>query len=159
MTTLTDIESALSADWQKAVAFFQGAEANIATFLSKVASGAEILIADVEEAAQYVIGHLSVINATVAGVSAAVAAVAPGNPIAQKVVTDLQTAASDTAQLAQGIVAGQSSAQSVTATLTAINSVQQLAGLAASASASISQLTSASPTATQVVSPPTPPSS
>lgn len=158
MTTLQDIEIALSADWQKAVAFFKTAEQDVATFLSKVATGAELLVSDIEAAAQYVVGHLSVINTTVATISAAASTIAPGNATVAKVVSDLQTAASDTASLAQGIVSGSTanSSTAVTDTVAAINSVQTLAGLASQASASLSQLANASPTATQSVSPATP---
>ena len=81
---LAGIEAALSADWTKFVAFVQQAESATASFLSAVATGAEIAIADIEAVASYVAGKLGTITATTAALSTAAAAIAPGNVTVQK---------------------------------------------------------------------------
>lgn len=158
-TVLANIEAALSADWAKFVAFIGQAEQDIATFLSKVASGAEIAIEDIETAAQYVAGHLSTITATTAALTSAAAVIAPGNADVAKVLTDLQTGANDVAALSNSLTTGSTAGANATVTtaVTAVTAVQTLATLAAQASSALSQLTAASPSATQVVSQPTPP--
>lgn len=144
--------------WSDVVAFFQTAEADVAKFLGDVASGAEILIEDIEDVAAYVEAHLGIITSTITTLGTLAATVAPNNTTVTKVLTDLQTAATDTAALSTSLTSGTaSSIPQVTTAVTAINSVNTLASLAAQASTALGQIVAASPSATQVVSPASPP--
>ena len=151
------IENALSADWAKVAAVFQEAEQFASIFLAKVASGAEIIIADIEAAASYVAGNLTVINAGIASAASLANVIAPNNATVQKAVSDLQTAAQDVADLHAALTSGSSASDPaiVTSTVTAINSINQLSTLATSVSQSLGMLAANSPSATQAVSTPT----
>lgn len=155
MTTLTNIEASLSADWQKAVSFFQVAEQGVATFLSKVATGAEILVEDIQAVAQYVTAHLGIINTTVSAISLAAQTIAPNNASVAKVISDLQTGTTDVANLAAAVTAGAAPSGSSTVVqdaVTTVNAVKTLSSLASQASATLATLTASSPTATTAVS-------
>lgn len=156
--TTTGFSATLSADWQKVVAIFQQGEQDVAKFLTAVATGAEVLIEDVEAVADYVAAHLGIITSTLSTLSTVASVVAPGNITVQKVLTDLQTAANDTATLSTSLASGTTTGDPavVTTAVTAINSVNTLAGIAAQAGAALSQIAAASPNATQSVSQPTP---
>ena len=167
MTTTTttsvfqEIEAQLSAEWAGAASFLKAAEADVGAFLSKVASGAEIVITDIESIGQYVAGHLTVINSAISSLSSVAAVVAPNNATVAKAVADLSTAATDVAALSNSLTSGTTSGDPavVTTAVSAIGAVQQLAQLASTAGNSLTALAAASPTATQAVSPVTPPAS
>ena len=154
------IEASLSADWQNAASFINEAEAFFGTFLTKVAQGAEIVIADIESVGQYVAGHLTVINSGIAALGSVVSVVAPNNVTAQKVIDDLNTGAADVAALSNSLSSGSTAGddQIVTSAVTAIGAVKQLAQLANNAGSLLTTLAANSPTATQTVTAaPTPP--
>lgn len=159
---LSQIEATLSADWQAFIAFINQAELDVVAFLTKVADGAEVVIADIEGAASYVAGHLSTINGTIAAVGTLANTVAPNNPVVSKVLNDLTTGAQDVADLHNALTSGSSANDPaiVTTAVTAINAVQQLSQLVSNASGTLTTLVQNSPTATQAVtataSPPTP---
>jgi ABC-type transporter Mla subunit MlaD len=144
--------------WSDVVAFFQNAEADVAKFLGDVASGAEILIEDIEDVAAYVEAHLGIITSTITTLGTLANTVAPNNATVTKVLTDLQTAATDTATLSASLSSGSTAGDPavVTTAVTAINSVNTLAGIAAQASTALGQIVAATPTATQAISQPTP---
>ena len=150
---LKQIENALSSDWAKVSSVFQEAEQFAADFLGKVASGAEILIADIESAASYIAGNLTVINAGITSAASLANVIAPNNATVQKAVADLQTTAQDVADLHTALTTGSSSGDPaiVTSAVTAINAVNQLSTLATSVSQSLGTLAANSPTATQAV--------
>ena len=158
-TFLQTLETQLSADWQSAANFLSEAEAFFGSFLTKVAAGAEILITDVEAVGQYVAGHLTAINSGIVVLGTAVNAIAPNNVTAQKVLADLNQGAADVAALSNSLASGTTSGddQLVTSAVTAIGAVKQLAQLSNSAGNLLTTLTANSPTATAVVSTPTPP--
>jgi len=153
------IEAALSADWQKVTAVFQQAEAFAADFLGKVSAGAEILIQDIEGAASYVAGNLTTIQAGISAAGALANTVAPNNTTVQKAVADLNTAASDVADLHAALTSGSSSndPEIVTKAVTAINAVNQLSQIASAVSSSLGTLAANSPTATSAVTAAAPP--
>ena len=155
---LQQIENALSSDWAKVTTVFQEAETAAADFLGKVASGAEIVIADILKAADYVAGNLSVINAGITAGASLANAVAPNNATVQKAVADLQTAAQDVADLHSSMTTGVTTGDPavVTQAVTAINAVNQLSTLATSVSQSLGTLAANSSTATQAVTPASP---
>ena len=155
---LQQIENALSSDWAKVTAVFQEAEAFASSFLGKVAAGAEILVQDIEGAATYIAGNLSVVNAGITSAASLASAIAPNNTTVQKAVSDLQTAAQDVADLHTALTTGSSAGDPtvVTQAVTAINAVNQLSTLATSVSQSLGTLAANSSTATQAVTPPTP---
>ena len=157
-TVTTGIQAALTADWAKFVAFIEVAEQDAASFLSDVATGAEIAIEDIEAAASYVAGKLSTITATTTALAGAAAIIAPGNVTVQKVIADLQTGANDVAALSNALTTGTSTGDPavVTKAVSTINAVNTLAGIAAQASSSLALLANQSATATQAVSQPTP---
>ena len=150
---LTQIEATLSADWQNAANFLSEAEAFFGTFLTRVAAGAEVLIADIEQAGQYVAGHLTVINTSIQAMSSLVTTVAPGNVTAQKVIDDLNTGAQDVAALSNALTSGSAASDPaiVTSAVTAIGAVKQLAQIANNAGSMLTGLANSSPTATQAV--------
>lgn len=152
---LQQIESTLSSDWQKFVAFIQIAEQEVAAFLTKVAAGEQIIVADIEAAAGYVAGHLSTINAAISAAGELANAVAPGNAAVAKVLTDLTTGAQDVADLHNALTNGSSPSDPtiVTQAVTAISSAQNLAQLVANASATLTALVQNSPSATEAVTP------
>lgn len=156
---IQQIENALSKDWANAGSLFQKAEQFAADFLGKVAQGAEIIIADIESAAGYVAGNLTVINAGINSAASLAGVIAPNNTTVQKAVADLQTAAQDVADLHKALTSGSASSDPaiVTSAVTAINAVNQLSTLATSVSQSLGILAANSPSATQAVSTPTPP--
>lgn len=149
------IQSALSADWAKVSVVFQEAEKFAADFLGKVASGAEIIVADIENAASYIAGNLTVINAGITSAASLANVIAPNNTTVQKAVADLQTAAQDVADLHTSLTTGQTAGNPdvVNQAVTAINAVNQLSTLATSVSQSLGTLASNSSTATQTVTP------
>lgn len=155
---LAGIKAALSADWTKFIAFVEQAETATASFLSAVATGAEVAIADIEAVASYIAGKLGTITATTAALSTAAQAIAPGNVTVQKVIADLQTGANDVAALHNSLTSGSTAGDPavVTTAVNAVNAVNILAGLAAQASSALAQATVDSPAATQAVSAPTP---
>ena len=155
---LATLEATIETDWAKVVSFLKVAEGDVISFLGKVASGAEILVEDIEAAAQYVIANLSTINATVATVASAANVIAPGNATVAKVVADLQTGVNDVGLLAQSLQTGNTTGDPavVTTAVNAVAAVKQLGSLASTASGTLAQLANASTTATQSVSPPTP---
>lgn len=157
-TELQQIEAALSADWANIVAFFKQAEADLADFLTAVATGAPVVIADVQSAANAVAGKVSVINAAVAAASTLAATVAPNNTTVQKLLNDVNAGVADAAALSNALQNGTSTSDPtiVTQAVTAINAVNTLSQLASVAAAALTTAVAASPTATQAVSP-TPP--
>lgn len=152
------IESTLSADWQKAVSFLQQAAQFFATFLGNVAAGLPVLVADVEGVAAGVAGKLSTINASLGVASDLASKVAPNDTSVQKLLSDIGQGAQDLADvhvaLTTGITAGDP--QVVTTAVSAINAASDLERLLNSAHAVLGSIAGASPTATQAVSPPTP---
>ena len=157
-TTTTPAPSGFSAEWAKIVSFFTAAEGDIGSFLTDVATGAEIVIEDIESVGEYVAAHLGIITSTIATVGTLANTVAPNNVSVQKVMADLQTGANDVAALSNSLTSGASANDPavVTTAVTAINAVKTLSGLASQAGATLSQLAGATPAATQSVSPPTP---
>lgn len=147
------IENTLSADWAKVTAIFQEAEAFAADFLGKVAAGAEIVIADIEKAASYVAGNLTVINAQLGAVGALASVVAPNNATVQKVLSDVSTAVQDVADLHNALTSGSSSGDPtiVTQAVTAINSVNQIAQAVTGLSTTLGTLAANSSSATEAV--------
>lgn len=148
------IAATLEADAQLAVTWFQEGEQELGAFLSKVASGAQIVIADIEAVGQYIAAHLGVITSGIASLSTVAAAVAPNNVSVQKVLADLNTGAQDVAALSSALSSGSTAGDStvVTTAVTAINAVKQLSGLVAQAGTTLTTLTANSATATQALS-------
>ena len=159
-TVIQEIEAALEADWAKIVAFFNQEEQKLATFLTNVAQGAQILETDIQSVMQTVLGKLSTINGIISAAAGAAAAIAPGE---SKVIAGLVSAAtgalSEVGTVATSIANGTPpSGQNavVSDTVAVINALPTVATLAQQLSQQVSQLVQASPTATQTISPPTP---
>jgi hypothetical protein len=152
------IEATLSADWANAVTFFQQGETAVGAFLSKVAAGAEVVIADIEAVGQYVAAHLGLITTGISALSTVAATVAPNNVTVAKAIADLSTSANDVAALSTALSTGSSAGDpaAVTTAVTAINAVKQLSGLVSQAGTTLTTLTANAPNATQTVSPATP---
>ena len=89
------IAATLESDAQLAVTWFQEGEAELGAFLTKVAAGAEIGIADIEAVGQYVAAHLGVITSGISALSTLASTVAPNNVSVAKVISDLNTGAQD----------------------------------------------------------------
>ena len=159
----SQIESTLEADAQIAVNWLKNANANIAALLTKVATGAEVFIADIEAGAQWVAAHVTLINGTLSGLSAVAASVGTNNPAvasqAQKMLADLQTATNDVAGVSQSLTTGNAASQpgAVTTAVAAINAVNQLAGLASQAAQALGNNVAASSSSTQTATPQSPP--
>lgn len=158
-TILSNFVATLEADEQKAVAWVENAEQKMAQYLTAFAQGLQLALADAQAAASAVLSKLSLIQAAESTITAAIQTVAPNNATAQKLSADIQAGVNDAAALAQGVVSSTAPAGSstvVTDTVTAINAAGTLAGLAGTLSATLSQLATQSPTATQTTSAPTP---
>jgi hypothetical protein len=149
------IQATLSEDAQKAIAFLKGAETSVAAFLSKVASGATILVEDVEAVAEWVGAHISIINSTLATLGTVAAVVAPGNATVAKTLSDLNEAANDVAGLSTALSTGSTAGQpsAVSTAVTAINAVNQLSALASAASQTLTTLASNTAAATAAAAP------
>lgn len=152
------IAATLESDAQLAVSWFQNGETEIGAFLTKVAAGAEVVIADIEAVGQYVAAHLGIITSGISALSTLASTVAPNNVSVAKVISDLNTGAQDVAALSNALTSGSTAGDStvVTTAVTAINAAKQLSGLVAQAGTTLTTLTANSPTATQSVSPATP---
>jgi hypothetical protein len=152
-SALQSFESVIAADFAGAVSFFQTAFQDVGAFLSKVASGAEVVITDIESMASYIGAHLGVIQASIASFGALAGVVAPGNATVSKVIADLNTGAADVAALSNALSNGSSASDPtvVTSTVTAIHAVQQLSQIVSNAGATLTAMAMNSPTATQAI--------
>jgi hypothetical protein len=153
-----EIEAKLESEAAAAVAWFKGGNANFAALLTKVASGAEVFVEDIETVGQWFAAHLTLINSLVSGLST-VAAVLPSSEAAsaQKMISDLQTAANDVAAVSTSLASGTAGQPgAVTTAVTALNAVNQLSQLATAAAQSLgtSAINSPSATTTATVSSP-----
>ena len=152
------IEDELETTWNDVVSFLGAAESKTISFLQAVESGAAILLADIEEVGQWILGNIGTIQASVTALSGAAATIAPNNSSVSKLVADLQTGVNDAQVVAQTITSGSAANSSTLATdtATAVNGVNTLKALAATLAANLATLANQSSTATQAVSPPTP---
>lgn len=152
------IAATLESDAQLAVSWFQQGETEIGAFLTKVAAGAEVVIADIEAVGQYVAAHLGIITSGISALSTLASTVAPNNVSVAKVISDLNTGAQDVAALSNALSSGSTAGDPavVTTAVTAINAAKQLSGLVAQAGTTLTTLTANSPTATQAVTAGTP---
>lgn len=158
-TVLQDIENALSADWQKIVSFFNNVDTEIATFLSNVAQGAQILDSDIESVAQTILGKLATINSIVSSVSGAISAVFPTAAPIAATVSAVTGALAQVGNAATAITNGTNPSGTsgvVTDVVNVINQLPTVSNLANQLASEFGALVTASPTATQTTSPPTP---
>jgi predicted component of type VI protein secretion system len=153
------IESDIATGWNAVVTFLTKAEQDIGAFLSSVAAGEQILLSDVQAAAQYINGHAAVLSSSVAAVTNLANTLAPNNAAVQKAVSGLNTGLQDVTQVASDLVSGANPNDPalVTKTVTGVTAAQQLQQATAAVGALLTTLAAASPAATQAVSAPTPP--
>jgi hypothetical protein len=156
---VTEIQNALEADFQKVVTFFQGITQKEIAFLTALAQGVEVGIADIQAIAQGALSKLGIAGTIVNEATTAAAIIAPGNASVTKVLSDISTGITDATALATAVSTNTAPAGSgtvVTDAVNVLNAANTLSQLASQVSATLGQLAQQSPTAAQVTSPPTP---
>ena len=156
---VTEIQNALDAEFAKVVTFFQGITQKEIAFLTALAQGVEVGIADIQAIAQGSLSKLSIAGTVVNEATAAAAIIAPGNASVTKVLSDLQTGVADATAMATAISSNTAPAGSgpvVSDAVNVLNAANTLSQLASQVSATLGTLAAASPAAAQVTSPPTP---
>lgn len=156
-TELQKIENAIEVGWADVVAFFEKVEGDLASLLNLVATGAPVVLADVQAAASAVAGKASVINAAATAMGSVMTSLAPSSATTvQKLLDDVNTGVADATALSASL-SGNASVNDpaiVTKTVQVIGAVNTLSQLAGVAGAALTAAVQASPTATSVVSPP-----
>jgi hypothetical protein len=149
---LTQIESALSADAQKASSFLVTLQQDVASVLSKIAQGAELIYEDAVAVVNWVNTHLSIVDGIIDAFEGAAATLpaSTATTAVQKLLTDTNTAVNDAAAVSTALATGSAAGQpvAVQTVTTLINSVNTISNLANQASAAITSAASATAAAT-----------
>src|SRR6185437_8715473 len=134
------IKATLTADGAAAVTWFENAYNNFGTVLTKIASGAEMLIEDIVSVAEGVNAHVGLANAALSAASGLVTALPVSDQAAaQKALSSVSAATNDVALLGAALKSGNAAGdpQIVQTANSAITAAQTLVQTAMQASSMI----------------------
>jgi hypothetical protein len=128
-------------------------EADVMAFIQKVDAGAEVLIADLEAAGNWIAANIATIDADLQTALGFATAVGGSNATVAQIIADANVSVTALNAYASSINRGGAQISSVIAGYQAITGA---AAAAATVKAAATSAVAANPNATQVVSPPTP---
>jgi len=135
------------------MSFLQTVEADVQAFITKVAQGAEVLIADLEAAGNWIAANIATIDADLQSALGFAQIVGGNNATVQKIIADANVSV---AALNAYAADSNSGATQIASVLAGYQAITAAAGAAAMVKAGATQAVAQSPNATQVVSQPTP---